>query len=278
MLSSAREEQDRHRPRSRAPRRGPRLLPARPRGRLHLERRHLRHPRTRLSTVSPGWLRIWTDTGANEQYYPLVFTTYWIEKRLWGLHPFGFHLVNVLVHAGAALLLWRFLRRLGLPGAWFAAATFALHPLCVESVAWITELKNTLSLVLVLACRAHLALVARGRGFAGRAPAVEEEAEARHRASRPAPARTALGRGPRPLHVRPPGEDDGERSPRCLPRHRVVAEGQAPLAGRPADASLLRDRCRSRPPHRLAGANDGPGDREPSGLSASPTASSSPGR
>ena len=64
-----------------------------------------------------GLLRIWTDTGANEQYYPLVFTTYWIEKRLWGLHPFGFHLVNVLMHAGAALLLWRFLRRLGLPGA-----------------------------------------------------------------------------------------------------------------------------------------------------------------
>ncbi len=98
-----------------------------------------------------GLLRIWTDTGANEQYYPLVFTTYWIEKRLWGLHPFGYHLVNILVHAGAALLLWQFLRRLGLPAAWFAAATFAIHPLCVESVAWITELKNTLSLVLVLA-------------------------------------------------------------------------------------------------------------------------------
>ena len=98
-----------------------------------------------------GLKRIWTDPAANEQYYPLVFSTYWIEKRLWGLHPFGYHLVNILMHAGAALLLWRFLRRLGLPAAWFAAAVFALHPLCVESVAWITELKNTLSLVLVLA-------------------------------------------------------------------------------------------------------------------------------
>ena len=98
-----------------------------------------------------GLGRIWSDPTANEQYYPLVFTIYWIEKRFWGLHPFGYHLVNILVHAGAALLLWRFLRRLGLPGAWIAAATFALHPLCVESVAWVTELKNTLSLLLVLA-------------------------------------------------------------------------------------------------------------------------------
>jgi len=97
-----------------------------------------------------GLRLIWTEPKANEQYYPMVFTSFWVEKRLWSLQPFGYHLVNVLLHAGSALLLWGLLVRLGLPGAPFAAALFALHPLCVESVAWITERKNTLSLLLSL--------------------------------------------------------------------------------------------------------------------------------
>jgi protein O-mannosyl-transferase len=93
---------------------------------------------------------IWTEPKANEQYYPMVFTSYWIEKRIWGLAPLGYHLVNVLLHAGSAVLLWALLARLGLPAAWGAAALFALHPMCVESVAWVTERKNTLSLFLSL--------------------------------------------------------------------------------------------------------------------------------
>jgi protein O-mannosyl-transferase len=95
--------------------------------------------------TADGLRQIWSQPGATPQYYPLVFTSFWLEYHIWGLQPAGYHLVNVLLHAANALLLWVVLRRLAVPGAWFAAAIFALHPVAVESVAWVTERKNVLS-------------------------------------------------------------------------------------------------------------------------------------
>lgn len=91
-----------------------------------------------------GLWRIWVP-GATPQYYPMVFLTFWLEYRLWALEPFGYHLTNVLLHAANALLVARLAHRLRLPWHWALAALFALHPVHVESVAWITERKNVLS-------------------------------------------------------------------------------------------------------------------------------------
>ncbi|HTT58235.1 MAG TPA: tetratricopeptide repeat protein [Opitutaceae bacterium] len=98
-----------------------------------------------------GLGRIWFEVGATQQYYPLLHSAFWLEHRLWGDAPLGYHLLNILLHATAAGLLGVILRRLALPGAWLAAFLFALHPVAVESVAWISEQKNTLSAVLALA-------------------------------------------------------------------------------------------------------------------------------
>jgi len=101
--------------------------------------------------AAPDGLRdIWTTLRAS-RYYPLTLTTFWAVRQLFGLHPLPYHVLNVVLHAANALMLWHVLRRLEVRGAWTAAALWALHPVMVESVAWITELKNTQSTFFLLA-------------------------------------------------------------------------------------------------------------------------------
>ncbi len=92
-----------------------------------------------------GLAAIWTDRSATPQYYPLVHSTFWLEYHLWGLNPMPYHITNAILHAMTAVGLWFVLRELSIPGAWLCAAIFAVHPVHVESVAWITERKNVLS-------------------------------------------------------------------------------------------------------------------------------------
>ena len=107
---------------------------------------------TRQSLRSLGGLwRIWFEAGATQQYYPVLHSAFWAEHRLWGDSVVGYHLANAGEHAAAAWLLYAILGRLSFPAPRLAALVFALHPVCVESVAWISEQKNTLSAVLYLA-------------------------------------------------------------------------------------------------------------------------------
>src|SRR6266404_541430 len=95
--------------------------------------------------TQPGGLhKIWTSLSFS-RYYPLTLTTFWVQRRWWGLNPLPYHAVNIALHAANAALVFVLLRRLNVRGAWVAAALWAVHPVNVESVAWVTELKNTQS-------------------------------------------------------------------------------------------------------------------------------------
>ena len=97
-----------------------------------------------LLTEPDGLRRIWFSLDAPSQYFPLSYTLLRIERAFWGLDPLGYHWINVLLHVINALLVWGILKRLNVPGAWLAGIIFALHPIQVESVAWISEVKNLL--------------------------------------------------------------------------------------------------------------------------------------
>jgi len=96
------------------------------------------------------WI-IWSQPGATIQYYPILHSAFWLEHRIWGDAVAGYHLTNIVLHAFSACLVVMIVRRLSLPGAWLAGFLFALHPVNVETVAWISEQKNTLSGVFCLA-------------------------------------------------------------------------------------------------------------------------------
>ncbi len=96
------------------------------------------------------WI-IWSRPGATVQYFPILHSAFWLEHRIWGDAVAGYHLTNIALHAFSACLVVMIVRRLSLPGAWLAGFVFALHPVNVETVAWISEQKNTLSGVFCLA-------------------------------------------------------------------------------------------------------------------------------
>ncbi len=106
--------------------------------------------------VVHNWSGLWNiwfspaDIKKEGHYWPIVYTSFWLEHKLWGLDPLGYHVVNLLLHLVNVLLIWRLLERLAVPGSWIIAAVFAVHPLHVESVAWVIERKDLLSALFYL--------------------------------------------------------------------------------------------------------------------------------
>src|SRR5438132_11030573 len=104
-----------------------------------------------LQTAS-GLVTLLVEPQTTKQYHPLVNTVFWVGNKFWGSSMLGYHLIGIFLHTASALLLWKILRQLEIAGAWLAAALFALHPVQVDSVAWLAEIKNTLSGVFFFSC------------------------------------------------------------------------------------------------------------------------------
>jgi tetratricopeptide (TPR) repeat protein len=175
-----------------------------------------------MLTAPDGLRQIWFSAHTQSQYFPLVYTTFKVERMLWGLNPLGYHLVNVLLHGLNAVLAWGLLRRLRLPGAWLAAAIFALHPVQVESVAWVTELKNLESLFFyLLALLAWLKVVE-----AGGASSADLQSAVTPISNRQAPAGHSVSK------------TGGSRSPQGASKTQFcnAAGGKSALQHRPSDA------------------------------------------
>lgn len=98
-----------------------------------------------------GFPYIWAPARTKD-FYPVLYSSFWVEWRIWGNHPAGYHLTNILLHAANSILVWLVLARLRVPGAWLCGLLFAVHPLNVESVAWISQRKNTLAMFFFLLC------------------------------------------------------------------------------------------------------------------------------
>ena len=102
-----------------------------------------------LIKASDGPFRFWCTTNPID-YWPVTNTTFWIEWRLWEMNSAGYHVTNFILHIAETLLIWMILRKLSIPGAFLAAMIFALHPVNVESVAWIAQRKNLMAMLFFL--------------------------------------------------------------------------------------------------------------------------------